>query len=280
MLKRIENETFDLERSLYALTDSVVFNCTFAGPADGESVLKEAKNISVDNCLFSLRYPLWHDVKFELINSTMDEKCRAPIWYAKDGIISNTKINGVKAVRECENIKVNNCEIVSTEFGWKSKSIYLNDTSIEGEYLFLDSKDVKLDNVKMKGKYSFQYIDGLEIVDSNLDTKDAFWHSKNVIVRNTVIKGEYLAWFSENLTLINCTIIGTQPFCYCKNLKLVDCKMIDCDLSFEYSEVEASIIGKVDSIKNPLKGTIVVDEVGEIIKENPVYECNGVVKIR
>ena len=276
----IKNQTFDIERALYALKDARVTNCTFAGPADGESVLKEAKNIEVSNCSFSLRYPLWHVTNLKLVESKMDELTRAPIWYTKNALIDHCQIRGVKAVRECNDILIKNTEIVSPEFSWKSNNVTLLDSIIEGEYLFFNSNNVTLKNVKMKGKYSFQYIDGLVIEDSNLDTKDAFWHSKNVIVRNSIVKGEYLAWFSENLTLINCQIIGTQPLCYCKNLKLIDCTMIDCDLAFEYSDVEASIKGKVDSIKNPKSGTIIVDEVGEIIKENPVYPCNGKVIIR
>lgn len=71
------------------------------------------------------------------------------------------------------------------------------------------------------------------------ETKDAFWHGENITVRNSVVKGEYLAWYSNGLTLENCRIIGTQPLCYCKNLKLISCEMIDCDLAFEKSEVEA-----------------------------------------
>ena len=195
-------------------------------------------------------------------------------------VLDLSNIKGVKAVRECEKIEIKDSIIESTEFGWKSSDIKLINSSIISEYLFLDSKNVTLKNVEMKGKYSFQYIDGLIIDDSNLDTKDAFWHSKNVTVRNSIIKGEYLAWFSENLTLINCKIIGTQPFCYCKKLKLINCEMINCDLAFEYSEVEADIIGKVDSIKNPLDGIIKVDEVGEIIHDNPVYPCKGKVVIK
>ena len=118
------------------------------------------------------------------------------------------------------------------------------------------------------------------IKHSVLDTKDAFWHSKNVVVKNSVIKGEYLAWFSENVTLINCKISGTQPFCYCKGLQLIDCTMEGCDLAFEYSEVTATIQGKIDSVKNPKSGTITCDEVGEIIMEDSVMPCEGRVVIR
>ena len=44
--------------------------------------------------------------------------------------------------------------------------------------------------------------------------------------------------------------------------------MIDTDLCFEKSEVEAVITTPVDSIKNPLSGCIRVPEVGEIILDD------------
>ncbi|MCM1278861.1 MAG: DUF3737 family protein, partial [Robinsoniella sp.] len=70
------------------------------------------------------------------------------------------------------------------------------------------------------------------------------------------------------LTLVNCKIIGTQPLCYCKNLKLIDCEMLDTDLAFEKSQVEATVTTSVISIKNPLSGRICVPEVGEIIMDD------------
>ena len=275
MKKRIEGAQFDEERALYNLTNAHVCDCVFAGPADGESVLKEARDVTVENCQFSLRYPLWHVKGFKLHDSQMDDKTRAPIWYAENGKITDSDIFGVKAVRECSNIAISNCTIESPEFGWKSSGITMNDSKIESEYLFLDSKNVKLDHVQMKGKYSFQYMDNVEITNCFLNTKDAFWHSKNVTVTDSVVRGEYLGWFSEGLTLIGCKIIGTQPLCYCKDLKLVDCTMEDCDLAFEYSDVEATIQGHVDSIKNPRSGRIIADSVGEIIMEDAVMECIG-----
>ena len=280
MRNEIIGKQYDEERSLYNLTGTDVIDCIFAGPADGESVLKEARDVKLENCSFSLRYPLWHVEGFRLHDSKMDELTRAAIWYAKDGVITDSDLHGIKAVRECENIKISDCTITSEEFGWKSKDISITDSTLSAQYLFLDSKNVKLDKVKMTGKYSFQYMENLEIKSSVLDTKDAFWHSKNVTVTNSVVKGEYLGWFSENLTLVNCRISGTQPLCYCKNLKLVNCTMENTDLAFEYSDVEATIIGHVDSIKNPRSGEIVVDSVGELILGDAVMECTGKVTVR
>ena len=276
----INNQQFDEERALYHLCDTQVENCVFAGPADGESALKEARNIALHDCAFSLRYPLWHVEGFRAENCTMDDKTRAAIWYARDAVIVGCTLGGIKALRECHNFSIRNSTIVSQEFGWKCSGISLADCDMTAEYLFLDSRDIKLDRVKMKGKYSFQYIENLEINDSFLDTKDAFWHSKNVTVRNSTIKGEYLAWFSENLTLINCHIIGTQPLCYCKGLTLVNCTMEGTDLSFEYSDVQADVRGHILSVKNPRSGTITADSVGEVIFGDAVMECAGKVLLR
>ncbi len=280
MRKLIENQTFDAERSLYNLTGGDVVGCTFAGPADGESVLKEARDVNLTNCDFSLRYPLWHVQKFTMENCTMDDKTRAAIWYANDATIRHSVLGGIKAVRECRNIRLENCRVSSEEFGWKCRGITLEDTDITAQYIFFDSRDVTLKNVTMGGKYSFQYMENLTIENSYLDTKDAFWHSKNVTVKNSTVKGEYLAWFSEGLTLMNCRIIGTQPLCYCKDLKLIDCTMEGCDLSFEYSDVEATVLGHIDSVKNPRSGCITCSSVGEIIMEDAVMECTGKVIVK
>lgn len=279
-MKQILNQSFDEERSLYNLINAEVLNCTFAGEKDGESVLKECRNVFVQNCSFSLRYPLWHAKKFRLENSSMDELTRAPLWYSDNGVIEACNINGIKCLRECKNISVNKCNIVSPEFGWRCKKLRISNSTIDSMYFLFESKDVEIENLAMSGKYSFQYMKNLHINNSNLETKDAFWHSKNILVENSVVKGEYLGWFSENLTFVNCKIIGTQPLCYCKNLKLINCTMENTDLAFEYSDVDADIRGHIISVKNPKSGTIIADSVGEIISEDAVMECRGKVLLR
>ncbi len=279
-MKKIENKIFDAERSLYNLKNTEVIQCKFAGEADGESVLKEGRNYVVNDCSFSLRYPMWHAKKFTLIHSTLDDKTRAPIWYSKDGSIENCRIDGIKCLRECKNISVNNCNIASPEFGWRCKNLNISNSQIDSMYFLFASSNVEIENLKMTGKYSFQYMKNLHIKNSELDTKDAFWHSKNILVENSVVKGEYLGWFSENLKFINCKIIGTQPLCYCKNLELINCEMQDTDLSFEYSDVKADIKGHIVSVKNPKSGEIIADSVGEIIREDAIMKCTGIVEIR
>ena len=269
---KVIGQIFDEERALYNLTHGDVEDCVFAGPADGESVLKEARDVRVKDCCFSLRYPLWHAKGFTLEHCTMDELTRAPIWYAADGTIVNSTISGVKCLRECDNMKIIGSTVNSPEFGWRCRGLTIEDSTMDAVYYLFESKNVEIKGLRMTGKYSFQYMENLHITDSYLDTKDAFWHIDNALVERCTLKGEYLGWYSNGLTLVDCTIIGTQPLCYCKNLKLVNCKMIDCDLSFENSHVEADIVGEVTSVKNPLTGTIKADGYGEVILEGNVAE--------
>lgn len=272
MKNTITNQCFDEERALYNIKDTKLVNVKFEGPLDGESALKEMSGCDLFECNFSLRYPLWHCSNFNLNTSYFTNTSRAPLWYCKEALISACHIEGTKAIRECTKVNIENSVILSDEFGWKCNDIKLTNSEVQSSYLFFDSSNIVLNNITMKGKYSFQYMKNLTITNSNLDTKDAFWHSENVYVKNTTLKGEYLGWYSKNVTLENCKIIGTQPLCYCENLKLINCEMIDTDQSFEYSSVVASIIGKVDSIKNPKEGVIECDEVDEVILSNSIYE--------
>lgn len=268
----IENSTFDEERALYGSHELTAVNCRFDGPADGESAFKECSDIIAKDCFFNLRYPFWHDHGLIISGSEMTELCRAALWYS-DGInITDTKMHGIKALRECSDVVISNCDIVSPEFGWSTNDITMTKTSVVSEYFMMRSQNLCFSEVNFKGKYSFQYIKDATFKNCNFDTKDAFWHGENITVTDSVIKGEYFAWYSNGLTLKNCKIIGTQPFCYCKNLKLINCEMIDCDLAFERSEVEAEITTPVISIKNPLSGKIVVPEVGEIICDSEDYK--------
>lgn len=134
----------------------------------------------------------------------------------------------------------------------------------------MECTDMKIEDFRLKGKYSFQYIENAVFRNCVLDTKDAFWHAKNVTIEDSVVRGEYLAWYAQDIRFVRCKIIGTQPLCYCKGLVLEDCEMEGCDLSFERSEVNAVIRGHIDSVKNPVAGSISADSIGELLLEEEI----------
>ncbi len=269
----IENKIFDEERALYGSRDIELYRCSFDGAADGESAFKESSNIAVRSCYFNLRYPFWHDTGVSVLDSEMTDKCRAALWYTRSVKIEDSRLHGIKALRECSDIDIKNCDISSAEFGWFSSNIRMADSSAEGEYFMLRAKGLEVKNLDFRGKYSFQYIEGAAFDNCRFDTKDAFWHAKGVTVKNSVVAGEYLAWYCEDVTFENCLIIGTQPLCYCRGLRLINCKMEGCDLAFEKSEVEADVRSHVISIKNPASGKIFAEEVSELILTDESATC-------
>ena len=121
----IENQEYDQERALYDSRGVIARNCRFDGPADGESAFKESSDIVAEHCYFNLRYPFWHNNDTTIVNCEMTENCRAALWYSKNLIIQHSILHGIKAVRECSNVFINECDIVSPEFGWSSNRLQL-----------------------------------------------------------------------------------------------------------------------------------------------------------
>lgn len=276
MEKYYQGLVLDEERALYGLKGARVENCRFEGPADGESALKECRNIEVKDCDFSLRYPFWHVTDAQVENCRLADTCRAALWYDENILLKDCRMMGIKALRECKNVHIRGGEAQSAEFGWLCRGVRAEDFSLKSEYPFFSCSELDFYHFYLNGKYSFQYVKNAVIRNSVLNTKDAFWHAENVTVADSVIKGEYLAWYSKNLHLVRCTIIGTQPLCYCEGLKLENCTMIDTDLAFENSQVEAAVRGHILSVKNPVSGFIRAGSIGEIILDEnlrPGADC-------
>lgn len=271
-MTKIQGKTFDEERALYASRDVVLSDCTFDGPADGESACKESSNLFVEDSRFRLRYPFWHDHTLQITNCELTDTCRAALWYSEKIRIADSRLHGVKALRECRDVEMTDSDVRSTEFGWNCHAVRMENCTAESEYFMLNSDDLVFRRVELHGKYSLQYVRNVRIEACNFDTKDSLWHAKDVVIRDSVISGAYLAWYSENLTFENCVLSGTQPFCYCKNLRLVNCELHEADFAFEKSTVEARITTPVLSIKNPTAGRIVVPSVGETILDDPAAQ--------
>ena len=266
----IKDQYFEGERPLYARhglsLDHIVF-----GP--GESAVKEGSDIEAENCEFQGKYPFWECRNVTVRNCTFREGSRAAIWYSKGCRMQDCLVEAPKMFRRISDIRLENVKFpYALETFWDCKDIEAKDIEVEqGDYLFMHSSDIRIDGFRLRGNYSFQYAKDVVIRNADMETKDAFWEAKDVTVYDSRIRGEYLGWYSKNLRLVNCRIGGTQPLCYCENLLLENCIFEeDADLAFEYSDVEASLIGPVTSVKNPRTGRINADSYGEIILDGNI----------
>jgi len=276
----IQNIQTGQERAFYGSKNVHFKNITIDGIEQGESAFKECRNISVEETNIVLKYCVWHCHNITLYKTVIDVNSRASIWYCENIEIINCKLNGVKACRNCSNLTLKDCIINSDDFGWKAEGVKIINCKISGVTPLLDSSNVTVDGAEFTAKYIFQYSDNIKMTNTTIDTKDCFWHAKNVYCKNVKFVGEYLAWYSENCVFENCEINSIQPLCYCKKLKLINCTMPNCNLAFEYSDVDADIKGHVDSIRNVLSGKIVVDSLGEYVQDEHVLDCKGVIEIR
>ncbi len=267
-MEHIEQKTFSEERALYRLSDAVVEYSTFE---KGESPIKEAQNVAFRDCLFKWRYPVWYSQHISLNTCTMYTDARAGLWYCTDVSVTDSTIAAPKCIRRCKDLHLSHVSIPNAqETAWHCDGLYMKDVHVVGDYFCMNSENIHIDGMDMTGKYSFDGVRGVDIRNARLVTKDAFWNSKDVYVRDSVILGEYIGWNSENLTFENCVIDSLQGLCYINGVHLINCRLINTSLAFEYSVVDATVTGRIDSVFNPAGGTIVADSIGELVLQKDI----------
>lgn len=261
-----KNQHFEGERALFKIKDSTILNCLFD---NGESPLKESRNLVIKDTTFGYKYPMWYSAFLDVSNCNFLEMSRSGIWYTNDSTFTNLNIIAPKEFRRCNNIKLD--KIIfhnASETLWWCSNVNVSNTQANGDYFMMNSTDVKVDHLTLNGNYFLDGGKNIIVTNSVLNSKDAFWNCKNVLVENCIINGEYLAWNAKNITFKNCKIISHQGLCYIQGLVMENCTLIDSDLTFEYcSDINADIKSVIDSIKNPISGKIKCYGIKELIRE-------------
>lgn len=263
--KEYRQEYLTGERALFMGKDLKIYDTIFA---DGESPLKESRNIELFGCMFKWKYPLWYAKNIIAKDCAWFDMARAGVWYTENITAEDCVIEAPKNFRRCRGVTLKNVSFSdAAETLWSCDGVKLENVMAKGDYFAMNSSDLNVSGFTLYGNYSFDGVKNAEISGSKLLTKDAFWNSENITVRDSFISGEYLGWNAKNLTLINCTIESLQGMCYIDNLVMKNCKLINTTLAFEYSTVDAVIDSKIDSVINPSGGSITADSIGELILE-------------
>lgn len=272
-MKRIKEDTYIGERALYMLENAEVFNCIFE---NGESPLKETRNLLVRNSEFRWKYPIWYSKDVLCSNIVFKDTARSGVWYTDNIEIVDSIIHAPKTFRRCSDVRLTNVKITNAqETLWKCRYVKLKDITANGDYFGFNSEDVEVDNLYLDGNYAFDGGKNIIVRNSVLNSKDSFWNVENLLVEDSFINGEYLAWNSKNVTFKNCKIISHQGLCYIDNVKLINCQLIDSDLCLELcSNIDAQITNDVESIKNPISGVIRVKSIKELILDEKVIDPN------
>ena len=269
-MKILEQGLFTGERALYNSKELKIYDSTFA---DGESPLKESSDIEIYGSIFKWKYPLWYSRNIKTENSVLLETARSGIWYTENISMTDCVIEAPKTFRRSSKISLTRCSLPhASETLWTCRDVTLCDVFAVGDYFGMNSENINAENLTLNGNYAFDGGKNIVIKNSRLISKDAFWNCENVTVENSIVIGEYLGWNSKNVTFVNCTLESNQGLCYMDNVKLVNCKLLNTDLSFEFSTVDAEVTTEIDSVKNPISGRIKAKAIRELIMEKHLVD--------
>ncbi len=269
-MEKIIQKKYKGERSLYGRSNLYIQDTVFG---EGESPLKECHDIELNTCLFQWKYPFWYCRNIKAENCSWFDMARAGVWYTTNMTVNHAQIQAPKNFRRCDGLVLDDVVMSNAaETLWHCKNVKMNNVSAKGDYFAMDSSDMEIENFSLDGNYSFDGCKNITIRNSRLLSKDAFWNSENITVYDSFISGEYLGWNSKNLTLVNCTIESLQGMCYINNLVMKNCKLIDTTLAFENCTMDAEISGRIESVFNPIEGTIKADEIEELIIEKDLVD--------
>ncbi len=251
------------ERALFAAQDLKIVDTVFT---DGESPLKESRNIELVGSAFRWKYPLWYSRDVTVRECTWFEMARSGVWYTHNIVVEDSVIEAPKNFRRCTDVTLRNVSLPNAaETLWTCDGVKLQNVTARGDYFAMNSGNIEVDGLVLAGNYSFDGAHDIHVTNSRLLSKDAFWNTENVLVENSYIAGEYLGWNARNIRFVNCTIESLQGLCYIDGLTMENCKLLNTTLAFEYSNVDADVRSRVESVFNPSSGSIVADSIGELI---------------
>ena len=141
----VQNIQTGQERAFYGSKNVHFKNIIIDGIEQGESAFKECSNITIDDSNIILNYCIWHCHNLTLYKTIIDANSRASIWYCNNVEVTDCKINGVKACRNCINLTFKDCTINSEDFGWKSEGVTIANSKISGVTPFFDSSNINID---------------------------------------------------------------------------------------------------------------------------------------
>ena len=254
---------FSGERALFRGHDLAIYDSIFE---NGESPLKESRNVTVCRSVFRWKYPLWYSRDIRLEDCSICADGRAGIWYTDQIALHHTLIEAPKTFRRCDGILLDDVTMTNAaETLWQCRNVTMRNVTAKGDYFAMNCTGMEIDGLRLTGNYSFDGARDLTIRNSHLLSKDAFWNSENVTVYDSFISGEYLGWNAHHLTLVGCTIESLQGLCYVDGLVLRDCRLINTTFAFEYSSIDADVSGRIDSVLDPGSGRLHADSIGTLI---------------
>lgn len=139
-------------------------------------------------------------------------------------LINVTIHAGESALKECSDIKAENCRFEGKYPFWHVNGFHISDCLFtEGARAALwYSRDLVMNNTQVHAPKMFREMDGVTLRDVDIpDAQETLWHCRNVDIRNVTVKNaDYLFMHSENIRISDYRQQGNYSFQYCRNVEI------------------------------------------------------------
>ena len=103
----IRQEFLTGERALFQTRNLEIYDAIFD---DGESPLKESRDIRLYGSMFKWKYPLWYSHNIFAGNCTWFEMARAGVWYTDNIAVKDALIEAPKNFRRCRGVTLDHVD--------------------------------------------------------------------------------------------------------------------------------------------------------------------------
>lgn len=145
---------------------------------EGESPLKESRDISLEGSIFQWKYPLWYSKNIAVKDGTWAEMARAGVWYTDDMTVERALIEAPKNFRRCRRLTLKEVALPNAlETLWHCTDVTLDHVMAKGDYFAMDCENMKIQDFQLAGNYSF---DGAKMWRSTMRSCSRRMHSGTV----------------------------------------------------------------------------------------------------
>ena len=142
-MKEYRQQFFKGERALYAEDGAKIYDSIFD---EGESPLKESKNIEIYDSQFKYKYPIWYSNNIKVEHCNWLEMGRSGVWYTNNIQVKDSLITAPKNFRRCDGVTLENVQLTNAEETfWNCKNINLKNVSAKGHYFAMNSENIEVD---------------------------------------------------------------------------------------------------------------------------------------